>query len=100
MLINLPSATSPSISPMTGGTLPLLASLRRHVGVPGLSPPDNPFHVGSRAHAPNEHIRLDNISPAVRFFWGLLDALGQDDPLRSLEEHSGSVASSERSSAL
>ena len=73
------SGVRPSISPMTGATLPLLDSLRRHVGVPGLSPPDNPFHAGSAAHAPNEHIRLGDLSRAVGFFRALLEALGTDD---------------------
>jgi acetylornithine deacetylase/succinyl-diaminopimelate desuccinylase-like protein len=82
------SGMRPSINPMSGGTLPLLASLRRHVGVPGLSPPDNPFKVGSGAHAPNEHIWLDDLSPAIGFLGALLDALGQDEALRSLDGHS------------
>jgi hypothetical protein len=82
------SGMRPSINPMSGGTLPLLASLRRHVGVPGLSPPDNPINVGSGAHAPNEHIRLADLSPAIGFLGALLDALGQDEALRSLDGHS------------
>jgi acetylornithine deacetylase/succinyl-diaminopimelate desuccinylase-like protein len=57
----------PSISPIIGGTLPLLGALRRHVGVPGLSAPGNPSYWASGAHAPNEHIRLDDLSRAVHY---------------------------------
>jgi acetylornithine deacetylase/succinyl-diaminopimelate desuccinylase-like protein len=57
----------PSISPIVGGTLPLLGALRRFVGVPGLSSPGNPAYWASGAHAPNEHIRLSDLSRAVRF---------------------------------
>lgn len=63
---------------MIGGSLPLLASLRRHVGAPGLAPPDNPFYFGARAHAPNEHIRVADLARAVGFFSALLEALGAD----------------------
>jgi acetylornithine deacetylase/succinyl-diaminopimelate desuccinylase-like protein len=57
----------PSISPLMGGTLPLLGALRRFVGVPGLSAPGNPSYWASGAHAPNEHIRLEDLERAVRF---------------------------------
>lgn len=57
----------PSISPLVGGTLPLLGALRRFVGVPGLSAPGNPSYWASGAHAPNEHIRLSDLARAVRF---------------------------------
>jgi len=65
----------PSITPLGGGTLPLLASLQRHVGVPGLSPPDNPVYIGCRAHAPNEHVRLGDVARAVKFATALFDDL-------------------------
>ena len=65
-----------SISPIAAGSLPVVASLARHVGVPGLSAPDNPVYFGTAAHAPNEHIRLEDIAPAVRYLLGLLDELG------------------------
>jgi len=65
----------PSISPLMGGTLPLLGDLRRYVGVPGLSAPGNAGYWASGAHAPNEHVRLADIEQAVAFnchmFWGL-----------------------------
>ncbi len=65
----------PSISPLIGGTLPLLGALRRFVGVPGLSAPGNPSYWASGAHAPNEHIRLEDLSRAVRFNCHMFRAL-------------------------
>jgi acetylornithine deacetylase/succinyl-diaminopimelate desuccinylase-like protein len=64
-----------SITPRVGGTVPIIASLHRHLDVPGLSAPDNPWYFGSRAHAPNEHVRLEDIGHAVRFTHALLDGL-------------------------
>ena len=66
----------PSITPIAGGTLPFLGELRRYVGVPGLAAPDNPVYWGSGAHAPNEHIRLDDLDRAVRFGCYLFMELG------------------------
>lgn len=65
-----------SIDPITAGSLPFVASFERHVGVPGLSAPDNAVYHGCAAHAPNEHIRLEDIAPAVRYIVALLDELG------------------------
>lgn len=59
--------TKPSITPIMGGTLPLLGGLRRQVGVPGLSAPGNATYWDSGAHAPNEHIRLSDLHRAVRY---------------------------------
>jgi acetylornithine deacetylase/succinyl-diaminopimelate desuccinylase-like protein len=64
-----------SITPRVGGTLPIIASLHRHVGVPGLSAPDNPWYFGARAHAPNEHVRLADLGHAVRFTHALFTRL-------------------------
>jgi acetylornithine deacetylase/succinyl-diaminopimelate desuccinylase-like protein len=64
-----------SITPLAPATLPIVASLQEHLGVPGLSAPDNPVYAGCRAHAPNEHIRLEDIEPALRFTYELLRAL-------------------------
>jgi acetylornithine deacetylase/succinyl-diaminopimelate desuccinylase-like protein len=64
-----------SITPRVAGTLPIIASLQRHLDVPGLAAPDNPFYFGARAHAPNEHIRLEDVAPAVRFFHAALTNL-------------------------
>ncbi len=66
----------PSITPIGGGTLPFLGDLRRYVGVPGLAAPDNPIYWGCGAHAPNEHIRLDDLDRAVRFGCYLFAELG------------------------
>ena len=66
----------PSIHPIMGGTLPLLGALRRFVGVPGLSAPGNPSYWASGAHAPNEHVRLSDLTRAVRFNCSLFSALG------------------------
>jgi acetylornithine deacetylase/succinyl-diaminopimelate desuccinylase-like protein len=65
----------PSITPRIAGTLPIIASLHRHLGIPGLSAPDNPWYFGARAHAPNEHVRLEDIAHAVRFTHALLNGL-------------------------
>ena len=66
----------PSIFPLSPASLPIVASLQRHVGVPGLSAPDNPVYGGSAAHAPNEHIRVQDLAPAIEFTIALLDELG------------------------
>lgn len=66
----------PWITPMVGGSLPFIASLQRHVGMPGLSVCDNATYYGCAAHAPNEHIRLEDIKPAVEYFLALLTELG------------------------
>jgi acetylornithine deacetylase/succinyl-diaminopimelate desuccinylase-like protein len=67
----------PSVTPIVGGTLPLLGALRRYVGVPGLMGPGNAAYWASGAHAPNEHVRLSDIGRAVRFNCYMFDALGQ-----------------------
>jgi acetylornithine deacetylase/succinyl-diaminopimelate desuccinylase-like protein len=64
-----------SVSPRIGATLPIIASLHRHLGVPGVAAPDNPFYFGARAHAPNEHIRLEDFRAAIAFTEALLVAL-------------------------
>ena len=65
-----------SIYPIASATLPIVASLQRHVGVPGLSAPDNPVYGGSAAHAPNEHIRIEDFGPAIEFTIAVFDELG------------------------
>jgi len=65
-----------SITPILGGTLPLLGALRRHVGLPGLCAPGNVAYWGSAAHAPNEHIRLSDLHRAVRYNCYMFQALG------------------------
>ena len=66
----------PSIFPLAPASLPIIASLQRHVGVPGLSAPDNPVYGGSAAHAPNEHVRVADFAPAIEFTIALLEELG------------------------
>jgi len=67
----------PSISPIIGGTLPLLDDLQKHVGVPGLCAPGNAGYWGSGAHAPNEHVRLEDLPRAVRFNCHMFLGLGK-----------------------
>ena len=67
----------PAISPIMGGTLPLLGDLRRHVGVPGLSAPGNAGYWASGAHAPNEHVCLEDIEQAVAFNCHMFQGLGE-----------------------
>jgi acetylornithine deacetylase/succinyl-diaminopimelate desuccinylase-like protein len=70
------SGESASIVPIAAPTLPIVASFQEHLGVPGLAAPDNPIYAGSRAHAPNEHIRLEDVEPALRFTYALFRELG------------------------
>ena len=72
------SGASASITPLGAGTLPIIASLHEHLALPGLAAPDNPTYVGARVHAPNEHIRLEDLDPALRFTYALLQSLGAD----------------------
>jgi len=65
-----------SITPLAPPTLPIIPSLHEHLALPGLAAPDNPTYAGSRMHAPNEHIRLEDIQPALRFTCALLSRLG------------------------
>lgn len=67
-----------SITPISGGTLPLLGALSRHVGLPGLCAPGNAAYWGSGAHAPNEHIRLADLERAVRYNCFMFQALDQE----------------------
>jgi acetylornithine deacetylase/succinyl-diaminopimelate desuccinylase-like protein len=61
-----------AITPRIGATLPIVASLQRHLDVPGVAAPDNPIYWGSRMHAPNEHIRLEDLGHAIHFTHALL----------------------------
>ena len=70
------SGERPSVTPIAGGTLPLLGALRRFVGVPGLCAPGNATYWASGAHAPNEHIRLSDLKRAVRFNCHMFQSLG------------------------
>ena len=66
----------PSIFPLAPASLPIVASLQRHVGVAGLSAPDNPVYGGSAAHAPNEHVRVEDFAPAIEFTIAVLEEIG------------------------
>jgi acetylornithine deacetylase/succinyl-diaminopimelate desuccinylase-like protein len=66
------SGESASVTPLAAATLPIVASLHEHLAVPGVAAPDNPLYVGSRAHAPNENIRLEDLQPALRLTHALL----------------------------
>jgi acetylornithine deacetylase/succinyl-diaminopimelate desuccinylase-like protein len=70
------SGLAASVFPIAPPTLPIIASLQRHVGVPGLSAPDNPVYGGCAAHAPNEHIRVADLAPAIGYTLALIDELG------------------------
>jgi acetylornithine deacetylase/succinyl-diaminopimelate desuccinylase-like protein len=74
------SGEAASIVPLVAGSLPFVASFDRHVGVPGLCAPDNAVYQGCAAHAPNEHIRLEDIAPAIRYTVALLEELGAVTP--------------------
>jgi len=71
----------PSVTPIVGGTLPLLGPLRRYVGLPGLAAPGNPIYWANGAHAPNEHIRLADMRQAISFNCHLFQALGKASPI-------------------
>ena len=66
------SGAKASVCPLSPPTLPIVATFQEYLGVPGMSAPDNPVYSGSLAHAPNEHIRLEDVGPAVRFTYALL----------------------------
>jgi acetylornithine deacetylase/succinyl-diaminopimelate desuccinylase-like protein len=66
----------PEITALVGGTLPLLGSMKKNVGVLGISTSGNPAYYGSGAHAPNEHIRVKDISRAIEFNIFMLTQLG------------------------
>ncbi len=57
----------PQITPLVGGTLPLLGPMKDNVGVLGISTSGNPSYYGSGPHAPNEHIRVKDIPRAIEF---------------------------------
>ena len=67
----------PEITALVGGTLPLLGSMKKNVGVLGLSTSGNPAYYGSGAHAPNEHIRLRDIPRAIEFNAFMFNELGK-----------------------
>ena len=67
----------PEITPLVGGTLPLLGAMKNNVGVLGISTSGNPAYYGSGAHAPNEHIRVSDIPRAIEFNMFMFTQLGE-----------------------
>ena len=67
----------PEITALVGGTLPLLGSMKKNVGVLGISTSGNPSYYGSGAHAPNEHIRVSDIPRAIEFNAFIFSELGK-----------------------
>ena len=67
----------PEITPLVGGTLPLLEAMKKNVGILGISTSGNPVYYGSGAHAPNEHIRLSDIPRAIQFNMFMFTELGK-----------------------
>jgi acetylornithine deacetylase/succinyl-diaminopimelate desuccinylase-like protein len=65
----------PSISPIRGGSLPMLDDLRRRFGLMGLGAAGNPIYPGDNVHAPNENICLADLEAAVRFNYHLFRSL-------------------------
>jgi acetylornithine deacetylase/succinyl-diaminopimelate desuccinylase-like protein len=74
------SGARASVIPSIGGSLPIIASFQRHLNIPGLSAPGNPFYFGAKVHAPNENVRIEDIEHAVVFTSSLLEALGSTAP--------------------
>ena len=70
------TSQEPEITALVGGTLPLLGSMKKNVGVLGISTSGNPSYYGSGAHAPNEHIRLSDIPRAIEFDAFMFTRLG------------------------
>ena len=70
------TAKPSEITALVGGTLPLLGSMKRNVGVLGITTCGNPSYYGSGAHAPNEHIRLRDVLRAIEFNAFLFTQLG------------------------
>lgn len=67
-----------SITPLGGGTLPLLGSMRRYANLLGLMAPGNATYWGNAAHSPNEHIRISDLERAVHYNCYMFDALADE----------------------
>ncbi len=67
----------PEITPLVGGTLPLLEAMKKNVRLLGVTTAGNPIYYGSGAHAPNEHIRLSDIARAIEFNTFMFAQLGE-----------------------
>jgi len=71
------TSKEPEFTALNGGTLPLLGSMKKNVGVLGISTSGNPAYYGSGAHAPNEHIRVSDIPQAIEFNAFMFTQLGE-----------------------
>jgi acetylornithine deacetylase/succinyl-diaminopimelate desuccinylase-like protein len=69
-----------AVIPRIGGTLPIVSTFQNRLDVPGVAAPGNPFYFGAKVHAPNEHVKLEDVGHAARFTYALLEALGQAPP--------------------
>jgi acetylornithine deacetylase/succinyl-diaminopimelate desuccinylase-like protein len=67
----------PSIFPLAAGEPADRCFAPTPCRAPGLSAPDNPVYGGSAAHAPNEHVRVEDFAPAIEFTIALFDELGR-----------------------
>ena len=67
----------PQFIPLGGGTLPLLGAMKENVGLLGISTSGNPEYFGSGPHAPNEHIRENDIPRAIEFNAFMFTQLGE-----------------------
>jgi len=67
----------PQIIPLVGGTLPLLGAMKKNVGVLGIGASGNPAYYASGAHAPNEHVRVSDVSRAIEFNIFMFSRLGE-----------------------
>jgi acetylornithine deacetylase/succinyl-diaminopimelate desuccinylase-like protein len=65
------------IVPNAAGTMPMATLSRALPGVPLFMAPGGPGHWGSCIHAPNEHIRLDDLAAAIRLTARLYLAFGE-----------------------
>jgi acetylornithine deacetylase/succinyl-diaminopimelate desuccinylase-like protein len=57
-----------------------VSTFQNRLNVPGVAAPGNPFYFGAKVHAPNEHVKLEDVGHAARFTYALLEALGQAPP--------------------
>ena len=68
------------IVPLAAPSLSLLEAFKKNLKILGLSTVGNPIYYGSGAHAPNEHIRLTDVTKAIEFNAYLLEELGKKIP--------------------
>lgn len=69
--------TEPVLVPTAAGTAPMAAIA--DVGVPVFFPPGGTGYQGSQIHAPNEHIRLADLSDAIKITARLIQRISEQD---------------------